>query len=144
MTINAPAVARILGGQKTLRRRVRTLTDLREAVAEGLPVSALEAAVEYITGDARRAGSLRDRIVPRATRYRRERLKPAESERLERLARVMAMAEEVWESKADAQEFLTTPQPLLEDLTPLDLAQSELGARQVEDLLMQLEYSLPV
>jgi len=66
----------------------------------------------------------------------------SQSERLERLARVMALAEDVWESRDDARRFLTTPHALLGE-RPLDLAQTELGARRVEDLLWRLEYSLP-
>ena len=55
----------------------------------------------------------------------------------------MALAEEVWESREDARQFLTTPHALLDGERPLDLAQSELGARRVEELLWRLEYSLP-
>ena len=61
----------------------------------------------------------------------------------ERLARVMALAEEVWESREDARQFLTTPHALLDGERPLDLARNELGARRVEGLLYRLEYSLP-
>jgi len=57
---------------------------------------------------------------------------------------VMALAEEVWESRDDARLFLTTPHALLGGERPIDLAQSELGARRVEELLWRLEYSLPV
>ena len=105
---------------------------------------ALDRTVEYIASSPREAVRLRDRLVPPATRKRRkQRLKPAESERVERVARVMALAEEVWESREDARQFLTTPHALLGGERPLDLAQSEFGARRVEDLLWRLEYSLP-
>lgn len=144
MTIDAAEVARILGGEKTLHARISTLADLQRIVAAGLPVSALNQAALYIGGSRREANALKDRIVPRSTRHRRTRLKPEESERVERIARVMVMAEEVWESREDAREFLNEPQPMLDGRVPLDLARSELGARQVEDLLMKLEYSLPV
>ena len=53
------------------------------------------------------------------------------------------LAEEVWESREDARQVLTTPHALLGGERPLDLAQGELGARRVEDLLWRLEYSLP-
>jgi len=142
--VDAREVARILGGEKTLHTRVRSVADLERVVAEGLPVSALNQAALYIGGDRRRAGLLKDRIVPRATRARRQRLKLAESERVERLARVMALAEWVWENRDDALEFLNSPHPLLGGRPPLEVAETELGARRVEDLLMKLEYSLPV
>ncbi|HEX5724321.1 MAG TPA: MbcA/ParS/Xre antitoxin family protein, partial [Longimicrobiaceae bacterium] len=90
------------------------------------------------------AEQLKDLLVPRATRGRRRAaLKPAESERVERLARVMALAEQVWEDTDDARAFLTAAHPLLDGRAPLELARTELGARQVEELLWKLEYSLP-
>ena len=140
----ARGVARILGGKAVLKREVRSLGDLQRLVANGLPVRTLDRTVEYVASSPREAVRLRDRLVPPATRKRRrQRLKPAESERVERLARVMALAEEVWESREDARQFLTTPHALLDGARPLDLARSELGARRVEELLWRLEYSLP-
>jgi len=67
-----------------------------------------------------------------------------ERARLERLARITALAESVWEDKALAHEFLTSPQPQLSGWRPVDLVRSDLDARGVEDLLLRLEYSLPV
>ncbi|HSL82600.1 MAG TPA: MbcA/ParS/Xre antitoxin family protein [Thermoanaerobaculia bacterium] len=64
------------------------------------------------------------------------------SERLERLARMTALAEEVWEDAELAHEFLTSPQPQLGGASPADLARSDLGTRQVEELLRRIEHSL--
>jgi putative toxin-antitoxin system antitoxin component (TIGR02293 family) len=64
--------------------------------------------------------------------------------RRERLARIAALAEQVWEDDDLAHRFLTTPQPQLDGERPVDLTRSELGSRQVEMLLMKLEYALPV
>ena len=101
--------------------------------------------VAYVTTDKRGQARLADRLVPRVTRGRRKTfLRPEESERVERLARVMALAEHVWESHADARTFMANPHPMLGDRTPIDATATELGARQVEDLLWKLEYSLPV
>lgn len=65
------------------------------------------------------------------------------SERLDRLARMTALAEEVWEDPELAHEFLTSPQPQLGGARPADLARSDLGARQVEELLHRTQHSLP-
>jgi putative toxin-antitoxin system antitoxin component (TIGR02293 family) len=67
-----------------------------------------------------------------------------ESERLERIARVAALAEYVLDSLEDAQRFLTAPHRLLDDTAPVQLAATDLGARRVEDMLWNIEYSLPV
>jgi len=66
-----------------------------------------------------------------------------ESERMERLARMTALAEEVWEDPDLAHEFLTSPQPQLGGRRPVELADSDLETRRVEEILFRLEYSLP-
>jgi putative toxin-antitoxin system antitoxin component (TIGR02293 family) len=145
VTIKAPDIARILGGQRTLHRRIRTLDHLREAVEAGLPVEALELAVRHVAGTGPEASELKYRIVAKTTLQRRRgRLSADESQRLERLARMTALAEEVWESLPRAHEFLVSAQPQLGGERPVDLARNDLGTRQVEELLFKLEYSLPV
>ena len=86
-----------------------------------------------------------NRIVPSAT-YKRRRniLKVDESERTERLARVIASAEYVWDDSEKARRWLTKPHPELGRKSPVDAALTELGARQVEDLLDRIFYGLPV
>ncbi|WP_087650444.1 MbcA/ParS/Xre antitoxin family protein [Caballeronia choica] len=65
------------------------------------------------------------------------------AEKTERLARVVATAQYVWDSVDDAREFLNAPHPMLEGRTPLDVAFTKLGARRVEELLWKLFYGLP-
>jgi putative toxin-antitoxin system antitoxin component (TIGR02293 family) len=150
-TIDVEAVAAILGGEDVLKDEVHDLGDLERVVARGLPAEALRRTVRSAIGEgagepARRRRALADRLVPPATRKRRAgaALTPEESARVERLARVVALAEHVWEDRAKAQAFLARPHALLEDRAPLDVAQTELGARRVERLLLKLEYGLPV
>jgi putative toxin-antitoxin system antitoxin component (TIGR02293 family) len=82
-------------------------------------------------------------VVPEATYKRRSRLTAAESERTERLARVIALAEYVWDSAEDAREWLKSPHSELSGQQPLHRAKSELGAREVEELLDRIFYGLP-
>lgn len=143
--VEAQRVARILGGPKVLGKRVRSVRDLMAAVEAGLPREALDVVVRRVAGEGPEATDLRHRIVPKTTLARRaERLSAEESERLERLARLTALAEHVWEDHAAAHEFMTSAQPRLGGSRPVDLVRSDLGTRQVEDLLWSLEYSLPV
>ena len=143
--IDAPEIANLLGGERMLKRTVTTLEDLRQAVDSGLPVASLRRVVRRVAGGVDAETELTHRLVPRTTLQRRgQRLSPRESEHLERLARMTVLAEHVWEDGAHAHEFLTSPQPQLGDRRPVDLAASDLGTRQVEELLMRLEYALPV
>ena len=83
------------------------------------------------------------RIIPEATyKRRRSNLTADESERAERLARVFATTEYVWNSEDDARAFLSTPHPMLQGRTPLDVSMTELGARRVEELLWKLYYGI--
>jgi putative toxin-antitoxin system antitoxin component (TIGR02293 family) len=66
------------------------------------------------------------------------------SEKTERLARVIPLAELLWDDVEAAQGFLNAPHPELQNRTPLDIASTELGARQAEDLVMRAIYGLPV
>ena len=139
------SVVETLGGARLLRARVRTLMDLAQLVSNGLPFRSLRAVAERYPEPYRRR--IEQLVVPRTTLQRREAsgvLSPEESERLERVARLSALAEYVWESRDAAQQWLTTPLPLLGNEVPLDLAATDLGARRVEDVLWKLEHSLPV
>ena len=143
--INIERVSEVLGGTRTLKHRVRTLNDLHEIVAEGLPKTSVRALFSRLSEryDVE-VQPLRDFVAPRATlKRRRTRLSPTESQRLERLARIVAMTEEVWHDKTAAAEFLTRPHRGLGGRTPLQMAATDLGARQVEELLASIEFGLP-
>lgn len=92
----------------------------------------------------RRASEFVNRIVPRATRMRRERLTREEGEAVLRVASVMALAVYVWGEEEGAAEFLTHSHPMLRGATPIEMALSEVGVRHVEDILWSLHYGLPL
>ncbi len=136
-------IADVMGGVSIFGRPIRTLDDLENTIAHGLPKRALRMTAERVytsAGDARR---IMFRIVPEATFKRRIRLSPAESERTERMARVIAAAEYVWDDKPDARAWLVRPHPELSGRSPLESALTELGARRVEALLERIFYGIP-
>ena len=132
----------VMGG--VLPIDMESIADLADRVSEGLPKATLRNTVRRLFDSPAEANELMYRIVPEATYKRRTRLTPAESERTERLARVIASAEIVWDDRADAKDWLLTPHPELNGKRPLDAALSELGARQVEELLDRIYYGVPV
>jgi putative toxin-antitoxin system antitoxin component (TIGR02293 family) len=137
-------IADVLGGHPVLRRRLGSLAALNDAVAGGLPKAALRQTASRIFLGKLEQKQLMNRIVPEATfKRRRDRLSAAESERTERIARVVANAEYVWGERGDARRFLTTPHPALRDKTPIDASMTELGARQVEEILGKIFHGLP-
>ncbi|HEY1262081.1 MAG TPA: antitoxin Xre/MbcA/ParS toxin-binding domain-containing protein [Terriglobales bacterium] len=145
MAPEAAHIAEVMGGPQVLGRAVRSLRELSEAVSEGLPKDALRRTVRRVFSRPREADEVMYRVVPPATyKRRRTRLKAHESERTERLARVIAAAETVWNDREKAHRWLTKPHPELNRKAPLNYALSELGARQVEDLLDRIYYGLPL
>jgi putative toxin-antitoxin system antitoxin component (TIGR02293 family) len=123
---------------------VKSFQDLELSVSEGLPKIALRRTVERVYSTASEVREAIYRIVPEATFKRRTLLSQEEGARTERLARVIAAAEYVWDDVDDAREWLTKPHPELNGRTPLRAAESELGARRAEQVLDSILYGLPV
>lgn len=75
------------------------------------------------------------------TRRRKEgRLSPEESDRLLRASRIFAKAVELFEGDPDAAaDWLSTSQHALGGAIPVDFAKTEIGAREVENLIERLE-----
>ena len=135
------SIAEILG----LGASIHTVTELETAVSAGLPKRSLERLSARLYTDRRTASAHKFKVVPQATWKRRsKRLSVDESEKTERLARVLAAAEYVWDDRDLAREWMSKPHPELHHQTPLDVARTELGARRVENLLDKLFYGLPV
>src|SRR5271167_5051269 len=138
------SIAAVLGGKKVLGRTVRSLTDLAELVREGLPASSLTALAESL--DLRNASLSKKLGIPQRTLTRRlsqhSRLSAAESDRTVRLARVYATAVEMIGNKQKAVEWLRTPNRALGGERPLDQLGTDLGAREVEDVLGRIAYGV--
>ncbi len=138
--VNAHKIAKVMG----LKTSVRSLGELSAVVSHGIPKSALRHIAGQVAVTPKEAREVMHHIVPLATYKRRKvRLKPEESERAERLARVIATAEHVWDDREAARRFLKSPHPQLGGRSPLDAAYTELVARLVEELLWKLFYGLP-
>jgi putative toxin-antitoxin system antitoxin component (TIGR02293 family) len=134
----------VLGGARVLGRRVASILELNDAVERGLPKSTLRNVAKRVFADPADQRRIMRQIVPEATyKRRRGRLSPSESERTERMARVIAMAEYIWEDSEQSRRFLTTPHAELGGHSPIEAARTELGARQAEEVMARLLYGLP-
>lgn len=132
-----------IGALLKLEPLPQTPEELEEMVSAGLPKEALRASAQRLLIDIQDRRKLMNELVPEATFKRRTRLNADESEKVARLARILASAIHVWSSERDAQKFLTTPHPQLNDRTPLEVSRTEMGARRVEGLLWSIYYGLP-
>lgn len=114
---------------------------LLERVRKGLSYRALEHFQRNIGLPMEQVAAL-VQIKPRTLVRRREqgRLTPEESDRLLRAARVFGRSLELFEGDAPAaREWLASPAPALAGATPLSVASTEVGAREVESLIGRLE-----
>ena len=83
--------------------------------------------------------------ISRSTLQRRRaagRLSPDESDKVMRLSRLLEHATNVFGDIERARTWLKFPQRGLGGAVPLDYAETEVGAREVDDLLGRIEYSV--
>lgn len=83
--------------------------------------------------------------MSRATLHRRKlrgKIDSGESERLVRYQRLFARATELFGEADGARQWLNAPQHALGGAVPLDFAATEIGAREVENVLGRLEFGV--
>lgn len=130
------------GGSRVLCRAL-TLEALETRVKDGLPYRALVAVASRYAIPLRELMKVVD--IPERTLARRKRqgrLTPGESDRLFRLGRVVAMAEEVLGTTEKAAGWLRHPNPALGGRVPLRCLGTDLGAQQVETVLGRLSHGV--
>ena len=111
-------------------------------IQAGLPFSALEEFGRAMNNSAREVGDLLH-IPPRTLVRRKEQgvLTPDESDRLVRFSRLFGAANDLFEGDVEAaRRWLQTPKRALDNVTPLEMARTEVGAREVEHLIGRLEH----
>ncbi|HEX8464026.1 MAG TPA: antitoxin Xre/MbcA/ParS toxin-binding domain-containing protein [Abditibacterium sp.] len=115
--------------------------ELMNRVETGLPFSAFEALQRAIGVPATQLAAAI--VLPPSTLARNKksgRLGAAPSERLVRLARLTDAAIALFEGDEEkARRWMKTSRAVLNGKTPLELAATELGAREVENLIWRLE-----
>ena len=141
--VNSGRIAETLGGYRVMKARVKTAERLREHVRAGLPYTALLALAGRLEIPA---GALGEALkIPARTLARRRRagrLSPEESDRLARIGRILAMAEEVLGDSARAARWLGKPNRALGGVVPLQHLDTDLGARDVETVLIRFEHGV--
>ena len=133
-----------LGGATVLKRQVQSMEDVREIVQKGLPYKSIEAIQARFHLDANVI--MRIISVPARTMARRkeeQRLSVQESDRLARVARILAYATEVFGSEQKASSWLTRSNRVLQRTTsPIDLLDTDIGTQVVETLLGRIEHGV--
>lgn len=127
-----------IGTQKAL-----SATEIRTSVLNGFPYSTFERLQTELDLSQKELSTLLG--IPQRTLVRRKEKKAftsVESDRLYRLARVVAIAVDVLGNMTKARDWLKSPNRGLGGTVPLSLLDTEIGAQQAEDVLLRLKYGI--
>ena len=120
-----------------------TLIQLIQSIEDGLPISDFKKLQESLAlPDKDLAKYIR---IPKSTlalRKKKGKFSFEESERLLRLQRLFEKALGIFKSAELARKWLKEDAYGLGDIPPLEYAATEIGAREVEDLLGRIEHGV--
>lgn len=112
---------------------------LAEIVEHGLPLANLA----LLRASGLSAAEIAETVIsPRTLKHRKTRGEPLsheETDRLVRVARIVALAKNVFGTMEKSLLWLRMPDERIGDRTPLSLLQTESGGRLVESMLWQLD-----
>lgn len=113
--------------------------NLAEMVEGGLPLATLT----HLRERGLSATELSEIVIsPRTLKHRKarkERLSQEETDRAVRMARIVALASEVFDNPEKALLWLRSPDDRLANRTPLNMLHTESGGRLVESMLWALD-----
>lgn len=135
----------VMGGTRVLGRRINSLVELSDLILSGLPRKAadvLRLRLRLSEKELARSLGVSPKTLQRQAKTESARLSSVQGDRLYRLARIVALAEEVFEDRERAVRWLREPQRGLGNRVPLELLLSDAGTREVEDLLGRIEYGV--
>ncbi len=142
MQATVDQVFRQLGGQQAVGAQIRSESEMERLLRDGLPISVLGNFRENWGFTVMElAGSL---AIPKSTLMRmlerRQRMASADSDRVYRLASVLALAEQAIGDRKKAQRWLRQTNQALGSQTPLHALDTEIGVHRVEQLLGRIAY----
>ena len=137
------AIAEVLGGSKVLKMAIRKMEDFTQLIRTGIPFKSVHVMMQN-------AGlSKEELLVPmgisKATFDRRKhqtRFEARESDRLFRLAYVLARATEVFGTREKAARWLHKPNRAMRSETPLSRLDTEVGFQEVNTILGRIEHGV--
>jgi putative toxin-antitoxin system antitoxin component (TIGR02293 family) len=138
----ARQAARLLGGAAVLGVEVQGEADFVDVLDRGVPLAALD----HLARRALAWEEIERLIISRralaARRAKGQTLTLGESERAVRAASIAALAEETFADEDKAHLWLRRANAALGGRRPLDLLETEPGARMVERLLYRTAYGI--
>jgi putative toxin-antitoxin system antitoxin component (TIGR02293 family) len=131
------------GAKSPLAKKQIAPAKVIRQISKGLPFSELEHLRSEI--DEPLEALARQLSISRSTLQRRKterRLSPEESDRVMRFWRILKYAINLFGTLDRARQWLKFPQFGLGGAVPLEFAKTEVGGREVEDLLGRIDYGV--
>jgi putative toxin-antitoxin system antitoxin component (TIGR02293 family) len=135
-------IAEALGGKDTLRVNIKKDLEMDQLIRDGIPYEAYDHFKDKLKMTHHELCTFIGLKNIRALKNASARLSSISSDRLFRLARVYTLAVEVLADEDKGREWLKKPQYGLGGRIPLEMATTEIGAKEVENLLGRIEYSV--
>jgi len=136
-------IAEMLGGTQVLKHRIRRDSELEQVVREGIPAQAVRSLAEKTSTTLTELQEVA--CIDRSTFARRARprgkLKTDESDRIVRGARIATLAIGAM-GREDGLAWLHEPNRALGERLPIKLLDTEIGARQVEQVIGRIEHGV--
>ena len=141
MASDLRAIVDELGGEAVLGRRFTREIDLQATIREGFPQRVIQGLMEAADLSLKELAACLDLSARSLQRRRREgRLARYESDRLYRLARIVALAKSALGGRDRATRWLKRPNRALGGKAPLAVIDTEPGARAVENVLGRIAF----
>jgi putative toxin-antitoxin system antitoxin component (TIGR02293 family) len=135
----------ILGGPEVTGVQGGGAVEMAQAIREGFGKASLVSFKQRTALTDREIAlmlGISEKTLGRIREGAERRLDAVSSDRLYRVGRIFALAEYVMESAEAAHAWLHSPQIGLGNRLPLDLLQTEVGTREVENLLGRIEHGV--
>jgi len=137
-------VLRVLSDKTSNKKKTVGTAHLRDMVIRGYPFAAFESVLKEIELPQKQLAEIIGMTESTLTRRKRDHqaLTPIESDRLYRVARITALAFEVFGDEDKARIWMKCPNDVLDGDIPLSLLETEIGASQVSDELQRILYGI--
>ena len=138
--------ANVLGGTKILGHKIKNSLDWHGLILKGMPAGVIShlnkewgLTDEFMARMVGLSAGTVSRKRNRTNRSAGERLSLVQGDRLYRVARIIALAVDVFKDKASALEWLNNKQTGLDDRVPLDMLQTFPETADVEKLFSHIK-----
>lgn len=137
------SITEYLGGTSIIKKEINELGDFLELIRDGLPIKSAASVIKH-SGFPQEV-VLKQIGISKATYARKRKtpsskLEPTVSDRIFRIAYMYARAETIFGDYSISKEWMHRANRSLKNRMPFELLDTEVGSKEVERLLTQIEY----